>query len=73
MGTGSFLKYKKQPVPEKEQSPKKLPVPFSGQKFARVTKLSTIVVHAFSQTALGKSGSPVGEQLVLIVSAHDNF
>src|SRR3990172_13034518 len=25
-------------------------------------KLSTIVVHAFPQTALGKRGSPVGEQ-----------
>lgn len=35
--------------------------------------LSRIAIHAFSQTALGKRSSPVGEQLVLIISAHDNF
>ncbi len=29
--------------------------------------------HTFSQTGLGKRGSPVGEQPVLIVSAHDNY
>jgi hypothetical protein len=32
-------------------------------------KLAAIVVHAFSQTALGKRGSPVGEQPVLVGSA----
>ncbi len=39
----------------------------------RGVKIGIIVVHAFSHTALGKRGSPVGEQLVLIVSAHENF
>lgn len=39
----------------------------------KLRKLSLIVVHAFSQTALGKSGSPIGVQLVLMVSAHENF
>src|SRR6266498_4216735 len=33
----------------------------------------SIVEHTFSQTGLGKRGSPVGEQPVLIVSAHDNY
>jgi hypothetical protein len=35
--------------------------------------LEQVASHAFSQTALGKRSSPVGEQLVLIISAHDNF
>src|SRR5262245_61273701 len=28
--------------------------------------LGSIVIHSFSQTRLGKNGSPVGEQLVLV-------
>jgi hypothetical protein len=46
---------------------------FADINIAKDRPVYSIVEHAFSQTALGKRSSPVGEQLVLIISAHDNF
>jgi hypothetical protein len=43
MGTGSFLKYKKQPVPEKSVAEKVACPPFPVRNLRKLQKLSTIV------------------------------
>jgi len=43
------------------------------EKFAQAAKTFKHSITRFSQTALGKRGSPVGEQLVLVVSVHVNL